>query len=918
MDMPFLNAGESTPETTDSFGGYQHKARISDSEFYDMRNLTCDDYPLGATRGPRGLMPIYKTRTFSSESSYTDTNISFTGNDRVIAAVGKEEIYISYVRFTHNVKYTATFHVARYDTDTGLLSHDTVCGSKDFDTEAEATAFADSQQFIKMGAYLVIYPLKTVINTMKTYDEEEPEYGADTKTEWDKASLAFFFEPMEKEVTEINLFGFVVDFNGDIQTINRIANTDRPKPVTEAYFEAHKPITVNGISYSEYNAYKRAFNEYHEPNTGDIWIDTNEKPAAAKKYSAELGIWAAAALYLPLAFDGDEVSYGTRNLFPVTGDAKKKYKAEDTGKYYRWADEMSWKKYEEVPEAAFKEGDAITIDSLPEFVDKLESQKYFVVTKSGPWLTIPINIKEQPSVKYNKIGLYDIIIDDEGNTVTADSINSVEPDSPTDGYVWIDTSVNPSVAKKWSASEAEWTEFDIYLPIAFTGTSTESYAGTSLFPTPGDATVLYKDTSSGLTVKPKYRWDEGSTEYKQIRYNSEGRSSSVDKDSPIFNVGDRLIIDTFPNYVDRNDIHSDIVEQKGPWQAIKISISGNIVSQDIEKVYKNYELGNAKRNLPDMDYLMECNNRLWGCRYGLDSVSGDYVNEIFASKLGDPGNWHYFSNAAIDSYYVSLGKGGKFTGAVDYKGSPTFFREDCIHSIFGYYPANYQLRTITGYGVQNGSSKSCIVMNDICYYLSAVGVMAYSGDVPQSVAEPFGTELYHEGRAGTIGNKLYMSMLDTNNSPVLFCYDDAKAMWHKEDEMRAVDFCTFGNECYALRADDFRLIATGGVKGEEEAPFEWMMQSGNIGYTIPNRKRLNRLVLRMKLDLGGRADISVQYDSDGNWIHAFNIRPTGRTGSVMVPICPQRCDHFSIRIKGKGQFRLLNACRYYEIGSDTE
>ena len=42
----------------------------------------------------------------------------------------------------------------------------------------------------------------------------------------------------------------------------------------------------------------------------------------------------------------------------------------------------------------------------------------------------------------------------------------------------------------------------------------------------------------------------------------------------------------------------------------------------------------AARRVPDMDFVVEQGNRLWGCKYGI--VDGRPVNEIYASKL-DPG-----------------------------------------------------------------------------------------------------------------------------------------------------------------------------------------------------------------------------------------------------------------------------------------
>ena len=43
------------------------------------------------------------------------------------------------------------------------------------------------------------------------------------------------------------------------------------------------------------------------------------------------------------------------------------------------------------------------------------------------------------------------------------------------------------------------------------------------------------------------------------------------------------------------------------------------------------------RRVPDLDYVIECKNRLWGCRYG--TSEGKNLNEIYCSALGDFKNW---------------------------------------------------------------------------------------------------------------------------------------------------------------------------------------------------------------------------------------------------------------------------------------
>jgi hypothetical protein len=72
------------------------------------------------------------------------------------------------------------------------------------------------------------------------------------------------------------------------------------------------------------------------------------------------------------------------------------------------------------------------------------------------------------------------------------------------------------------------------------------------------------------------------------------------------------------------------------------------------------------------------------------------------------------------------------------------------------------------------------------------------------------------------------------------------------------------------------------------------------------------------MELDATASIYIQYDSDGNWHHVSNIRPYGKVKSIAVPIMPHRCDHFAIKIEGKGDCKILSLTKYTEDGSDAD
>ncbi|MBQ8537497.1 MAG: hypothetical protein IJ461_08875, partial [Clostridia bacterium] len=235
-----------------------------------------------------------------------------------------------------------------------------------------------------------------------------------------------------------------------------------------------------------------------------------------------------------------------------------------------------------------------------------------------------------------------------------------------------------------------------------------------------------------------------------------------------------------------------------------------------------------KRQAPAMDYLCESGNRLWGCRYGMED--GKPINEIYASKLGDFKNWKCFMGLSTDSYAVSLGTDGVFTGAVSYQGYPVFFKEGCLHRIYGSQPSAYQLQTLLCQGVARDSAKSLCQVGGALYYKSRSAVMAYDGSLPQIISQPLGEARYQAGVGGSLGALYYLSLLDESGEPHLFVYDTAKSLWYREDCERPISFAQLDDRLYWLTAAALKQQDG----GEETMP--WQAVTAAMGYDYPQQK----------------------------------------------------------------------------------
>ena len=339
-----------------------------------------------------------------------------------------------------------------------------------------------------------------------------------------------------------------------------------------------------------------------------------------------------------------------------------------------------------------------------------------------------------------------------------------------------------------------------------------------------------------------------------------------------------------------------------------------IVIGFLDEAMKENSKLRLERKMPLLDFVTESGNRLWGCRYGLNA-DGEVVNEIYASKLGDFKNWFCYMGLSTDSYAASCGTDGQWTGAITHLGYPLFFKENYLHKVYGNFPANYQIQSTACRGVQKGSGNSLAIVNEILYYKGRNGICAYDGSLPSEISYQFGEEKYSEAVAGAHGNKYYISMKDNKGEYHLFVYDTSKGMWHKEDNTNALCFCSCRDEMYYVDRTDNKIKTILGSGTVEDGPVEWMAETGVIGTSSPDKKYVSKLNIRMALDKGSEVSFYAQYDSFGEWHHLSSMVGSSlRTFST--PIRPRRCDHFRLRIVGKGDAKIYSIAKTIEEGSD--
>ena len=310
-----------------------------------------------------------------------------------------------------------------------------------------------------------------------------------------------------------------------------------------------------------------------------------------------------------------------------------------------------------------------------------------------------------------------------------------------------------------------------------------------------------------------------------------------------------------------------------------------------------------ERKVPEMDFICESENRLWGC--------SSSAQTIYASSLGDPANFNVFEGLSTDSYALAVGTEGNFTGCCKLASSVLFWKETKLHKILGGYPAEYSLYTYDIEGLQAGCHKSLQVINETLYYLGLHGVYAYSGGTPSLVSAVFGERQFSEAVAGSDGESYYLSAKEAGQAHFLV-YEAGSGIWVREDDTAAVDFARIGRDLYFLDSAGAVWLAD---SGKDDGEISWLAQFAPFFETSQGRKVYSKLLLRVELPGGSYLTAEVRYDG-GRWQECGKV--VGKDyDAIPIRLAVNRCDRFEIRLTGKGPCTILSLRREFSLGSDV-
>ena len=459
----------------------------------------------------------------------------------------------------------------------------------------------------------------------------------------------------------------------------------------------------------------------------------------------------------------------------------------------------------------------------------------------------------------------------DGQEYAAEYISDEEPQNPADKGVWLNTSDYPNTLHQWNDAAKCWvsvTTTCIRLLSVGIGERFRAGDGITISGIRDAAQILDMDTGEEIAGKQREQLEaiEGS---------------------------------------------AVVLERSRDWIVISGAVDAHCsISSAIT----------IKRSIPEMDFIVEHGNRLWGCRYGLDAA-GEFVNILYASKLGDFRNWTVYRGIDTDSYYANVGTDGPFTGAIawGYGDRVLFFKESGYHTVTGGGPATFRVDWIPCEGVQKGSGKSLQELDGVIYYKSPTGVCALSGSLPVQIGEALGNAKYLDAVGGICGRKYYLNMAGGTRGHT-FVWDHDKRLWHREEGERLSQIIAGTEDAYLLTTGGQlkTVLGTAGFPEEDvTGKVKWTAQTGILGAEHPDRKYLTRINVRMKLERGSRLKIFIRYDSAGSFVQVCNKVGLGLK-AYDFPIRIRRCDHYELRFEGEGPGEVQSIVKTYQTGSDRK
>lgn len=445
-----------------------------------------------------------------------------------------------------------------------------------------------------------------------------------------------------------------------------------------------------------------------------------------------------------------------------------------------------------------------------------------------------------------------------------EELDTVWSDTPPAQGYWVDTSEPEATLRIWSQSQGLWVETNPYVKCSI----------------PGIAKGLR--TGDSVDLFCRLETNQGPEPLLEALWRGTRTLAGVWHD---------------PGAENREEGRNDYVIIPGTLRE----------ACELELTWHDRSCFSVTRSIPKMDFVVSAGNRLWGC------YCANGVNELYGSKLGDFRNWNCFEGLSTDSYRVSRGHSGPYTGAAVLGGCPLFFRADCLEKIFPAAGGDHGVVTVSLEGIEAGSAKSAVVIREKLYYKSEGGVCCYNGTLPVRISRALGNVSYHDAIAGARGSRYYINMKDQDGGYHLFVYNTETGFWYREDDCYFLAAYRAGERLYLLPRLGTPLLCVDGSSGSRNV--DWWAETGDLLPRMALRRYVTRMQVTAQLDPGAELRVYLSYDG-GPWLRKGELRGN-RLKSVTFPVLARRCERLRLRLEGTGGMELHSLSWLTQAGSDV-
>lgn len=306
------------------------------------------------------------------------------------------------------------------------------------------------------------------------------------------------------------------------------------------------------------------------------------------------------------------------------------------------------------------------------------------------------------------------------------------------------------------------------------------------------------------------------------------------------------------------------------------------------------------KGVPDMEHICTVGNRMWACK----------DDEVFCCSNGDCLTWKNYNAGDGGATALLAGDIGNFTACCEYNGYPMFFKEYETWMVSGYGATSYALNKVADYGVRADSPKSMCVADSILFFVSPVGICAYTGGIPAVISGTL-KKRFSEATGATDGKKYYVSVNDGTERKI-YVYDTQHRVWSSEGVPEDIVGIVYNDDSVWYIGSDGRKLSISGVQGDMLDPDVKAYIEFNDWYdSMTSKKSIGKVVIRAEVNPEhAPLEVYIQYDSDGYWHKVGEIyRQNSRKAVSEIGFMPHRCNHYRIRLECKGEFTLYAIAR---------